>query len=141
MRAPAARAITPTIHRAIRGATIGATWRGQLRGYLAGLRGNYPRGCAGEPIFRCAGNKSTSAKPLQTNVAYMPIRSLLTRVPLLTRVAPCSDCPTPRLAVASARDSDSCTREPRQYTRPAHGEPRGSVRLSRCTREHCTAEH
>jgi hypothetical protein len=98
MRAPAARAITLTIHRAIRGATRGATWRG----YLAGLRGGYLWGCAGEPIFRCACNKSTSAKPLQTNGAYMPIRSLLTRAPLLTRVAPCRNCPTPRLAVVSA---------------------------------------
>ena len=95
MCAPAARAITLTIHRAIHGAT-----RGQLRGYLAGLRGSYLWGCAGEPIFRCADNKSTSAKPLQTNGAYMPIRSLLTRAPLLTRVAPCSNRPTPRLAVA-----------------------------------------
>lgn len=94
MRAPAVRAITLTIHRAIRGATRGATWRG-----YAGLPGSQLRGCAGEPIFRCPGNKSTSAKPLQTNGAYMPIRSLPTRVPLLTRVAPCSDCPTPRLAV------------------------------------------
>jgi hypothetical protein len=98
MRAPAARAITLTIHRAIRGATRGATWRG----YLAGLRGGYLWGCAGEPIFRCTSNKSTSAKPLQTNGTYMPIRSLLTRAPLLTRVPPCGNCPTPRLAVVSA---------------------------------------